>query len=59
MNLSKSRIFLIALGAIVTLALGITYRGSLRKGSTKVIEPPPAAAQQPLQPPDPARAPSP
>lgn len=44
MNLSKSRIFLIALGAIVTLALGITYRGSLRKGSTKVIEPPPAAA---------------
>ena len=43
MNLSKSRIFLIALGAIVTLALGITYRGSLRKGSTRVIEPPPAA----------------
>jgi len=47
MNLSKSRISLIALGAIVTLALGITYRGALRKGSTKVIEPPPAAAAKP------------
>lgn len=47
MNLSKSRISLIALGALVTLALGITYRGALLKGSTKVIEPPPAAAARP------------
>ncbi len=43
MNLSKSRIALLALGTIVTIALGITYRGALRKGSMKVIEPPPAA----------------
>ena len=34
MNLSKSRIALVALGAIVTIALGITYRGALEKGST-------------------------
>lgn len=47
MNLSKSRISLLALGALVTIALGITYRGALRKGSTKVIEPPPAAAAKP------------
>lgn len=44
MNFSKSRIALLALGAIVTIALGLTYRGALRKGSTKVLEPPPATA---------------
>jgi len=44
MNLSKSRIALLALGAIVTIALGITYRGALTKGSVRVTEPPPAAA---------------
>ena len=44
MNLSKSRIALVAVGAIVTIALGLTYRGALTKGSTKVIEPPSAAA---------------
>ena len=47
MNLSKSRIALVALGAIVTIALGITYRGALTKGSVKVTEPPPAAAAMP------------
>ncbi len=47
MSLSKSRIALLALGAIVTVALGITYRGALRKGSVKVTEPPPAAAAKP------------
>ena len=44
MNFSKSRIALVALGAIVTIALGITYRGALRKGSMKITEQPPAAA---------------
>jgi thiol-disulfide isomerase/thioredoxin len=47
MSLSKSRIALLALGAIVTVALGTTYRGALRKGSVKVTEPPPAAAAKP------------
>lgn len=44
MNFSKTRIALLALGAIVTIALGTTYRGALTKGSTKVLEAPPAAA---------------
>lgn len=47
MNLSRTRIALVALGAIVTIALGLTYRGALEKGSMKVIEPPPAAAPMP------------
>jgi thiol-disulfide isomerase/thioredoxin len=47
MSLSKSRIALLALGAIVTVALGITYRGALRKGSMKVTGPPPAASAKP------------
>jgi thiol-disulfide isomerase/thioredoxin len=47
MSLSKSRIALLALGAIVTVALGVTYRDALRKGSMKVVEPPPAAAAKP------------
>jgi thiol-disulfide isomerase/thioredoxin len=44
MNLSRNRIALVALGAIVTIALGLTYRGALTKGTVKVTEPPPAAA---------------
>ena len=44
MNLSKSRITLLALGVFLTIALGITYRGALTKGSVKVTEPPPTAA---------------
>ena len=47
MNLSRNRIALVALGAIVTIALGLAYRGALRKGSVKVIEQPPAAAAMP------------
>ena len=47
MNLSRTRIALVALGAIVTIALGLTYRGALEKGSRKVIEQPPAAASMP------------
>lgn len=47
MNLSRNRIALVTLGAIVTIALGLTYRGALEKGSMKVIEPPPAAAAMP------------
>ncbi len=47
MNLSRNRIALVALGAIVTIALGLTYRGALEKGSAKVIEPPPAPAAMP------------
>ena len=55
MNLSKSRIVLLALGAVVTIALGLTYRGALRKGSTKVTEPPPAAARRRQTRPEPGR----
>lgn len=48
MNLSKSRIALLALGAIATIALGVTYRGALTKGSVKITEPPrPSAAARP------------
>ena len=43
LNLSKSRIALVTVGTIVTIALGLTYRGALTKGSTRVIEPSPAA----------------
>ena len=48
MSLSKSRTALVALGAIVTIALGVTYRGALTKGSVKVTEPPPVAAAMPV-----------
>lgn len=47
MNLSRTRIALVTLGAIVTIALGLTYRGALTKGSVKVTEPPPAAPAMP------------
>ena len=47
MNLPKSRIAPVALGAIATIALGITYRGALTKGSVRIVEPPPAAAAMP------------
>ena len=47
MNLSKTRIVLVALAAIVTIVLGFTYRGALSKGAAKVTEPPPAAAAKP------------
>ncbi|HYN40270.1 MAG TPA: TlpA disulfide reductase family protein [Thermoanaerobaculia bacterium] len=52
MNLSKSRIALLALGAIVTVALGLTYRGALKKGSTKVLEPAAAVSAVPGSAPD-------
>ena len=44
MTFSKTRIALLALGAIVTIALGITYRGALTKGPGKVTGAPSAAA---------------
>ena len=43
MTFSRSRIAAIALGAIATLALGIVYRGALRKGPARVTEAPVAA----------------
>jgi thiol-disulfide isomerase/thioredoxin len=47
MTFSRSRITVIALGTIATLALGVVYRGALRKGPGKVIEAPPAAVTMP------------
>ena len=52
LNLSKSRIALLALGAIVTVVLGLTYRDALRKGSTKVLEPAAATSVMPGSAPD-------
>lgn len=52
LNLSKSRIALLALGAIITVVLGLTYRGALTKGSTRVIEPAAAAPALPGSAPD-------
>ncbi len=42
MTFSRTRIALLALGAIVTLALGTLYRGALLKGPARVIETPSA-----------------
>ena len=47
MTFSKSRIVVLALGTVVTLALGLAYRDALRKGPAKVTEAPPAAAATP------------
>jgi thiol-disulfide isomerase/thioredoxin len=47
MTLSRSRIALLAVGAVVTLLLGLTYRDALRKGPVKVTEPPPVATERP------------
>lgn len=47
MTFSRSRIALLAVAAVVTLLLGLTYRDALRKGPVKVTEPPPAAAGKP------------
>jgi thiol-disulfide isomerase/thioredoxin len=47
MTFSRSRIALLAVGAVVTLLLGLTYRDALRKGPVKVTEPPAAAAVKP------------
>lgn len=47
MTFSKTRIALLALAAIVTLALGLSHRDALRKGPAKVTEPPPATASKP------------
>ena len=43
MTFSKSRLALLALGAVVTVALGTAYRGALRKGPAKVTVAKPAA----------------
>ena len=42
MTFEKSRIALLALGTVATLAVGIAYRDSLRKGPAKVTEAPAA-----------------
>ena len=47
MTFSKSRIALLALGAMITAALGTAYRGALQKGPGKVIEAPNPAAAAP------------
>lgn len=47
MTLSRSRIALLAVAAVVTVALGFTYRDALRKGPVRVTEPPSAGPARP------------
>lgn len=47
MTFSKTRIAVLALATIATLAAGLTYRDALRKGTAKVTEAPAAAAARP------------
>lgn len=57
LNLSKSRIAVVVFGAILTIVLGITYRGALEKGPAKITEPAPAAARTASSPAGPDLAP--
>ena len=57
MTFSKSRIALLAVAAIVTVALGVTYRGALHKEPARVTAAPSAAPAAPA--PETAPAPNP